>query len=94
LELPHHGLAEDFDVDVASWADPLAFTNEAAVGKDTVAWRKRFMEENPSLTSGEIAEQATSVAANRAAIVNRWKNEGKLFSVRLRGDATLPELST
>ena len=52
------------------------------------------MEENPSLTSGEIAEQATSVAANRAAIVNRWKNEGKLFSVRLRGDATLPELST
>ena len=38
-----------------------------------------------SLTSNEIAEQATSLAENRAAIANRWKKEGKLFSVRFEG---------
>jgi hypothetical protein len=92
IRVAHHGLAEDLDVDdpVASWADLLAFANEAPVGKDTVAWRKRFIEENPSLTSDEIAEQATSLAANRAAIAHRWKKEGKLFSVRFEGTQRFP----
>jgi hypothetical protein len=92
IRVPHHDLPEDFDVGdpIASWAGTLAFTNDAAVGKDTVAWRKRFMDENPSLTSNEIAEQATSLAENRAAIANRWKKEGKLFSVRFEGTQRFP----
>jgi hypothetical protein len=48
------------------------------------------MEENPTLTSDEIAEQATSLATNRAAIASRWAKERKIFSVPFEGKLRFP----
>jgi hypothetical protein len=50
--------------------------------------RRRFLEEFPALTSTEVAEAANSRAANRASLANRWRDEGKVFAVRL-GDQQL-----
>jgi len=50
--------------------------------------RRAFLEEFPSLTSIEVADAANSKAANRASLANRWRDEGKVFAVRL-GDQQL-----
>jgi hypothetical protein len=45
--------------------------------------RRNFLEEFPALTSSEVADAANSRAANRASLANRWRDEGKVFAVRL-----------
>lgn len=50
--------------------------------------RQRFLREFPALTSAEIADLARSRAANRASLANRWRDEGKVFSIRV-GDQQL-----
>lgn len=92
-------LAEDvrvlIDVDVkepfAFPQDELAPAKEAAVGKNTVAWRKRFMDEYRCFTSEEVAQEATSLATNQAALASRWVKERKIFSVPFEGKLRFPE---
>jgi hypothetical protein len=50
--------------------------------------RRRFLEEFPALTSSEVADLAHSKASNRASLANRWRDEGKVFAVRV-GDQQL-----
>lgn len=50
--------------------------------------RRGFLDEFPALTSTEVADAANSRAANRASLANRWREEGKVFAVRL-GDQQL-----
>jgi hypothetical protein len=50
--------------------------------------RRRFLEEFPALTSGEVADLAHSRASNRASLANRWRDEDKVFAVRV-GDQQL-----
>ena len=50
--------------------------------------RRRFLEEFAALTSGEVADLAHSRASNRASLANRWRDEGKVFAVRV-GDQQL-----
>jgi hypothetical protein len=92
IRVGHHDLAEDLDMEdpVASEQDPDT-SNEAAVGKDTAAWRKRFIVENPCLTSDQVAEEATSLATNRAALASRWAKERKIFSVRFERKLLFPK---
>lgn len=91
LRVPHHGVSES----VASRIIPLGKQHDSATEttpeKDTLKWRKRFMEENPCLTSEQVAEEATSQATNRAAIASRWAKERKVFSVRFEGAQWFPQ---
>ena len=50
--------------------------------------RRELLEEFPALTSAEVADAANSRAANRASLANRWREEGKIFAIRL-GDQQL-----
>jgi hypothetical protein len=45
--------------------------------------RQRFLEEFPSLTSAEVADAALSKATNRASLANRWRDEGRVFALRV-----------
>jgi hypothetical protein len=64
--------------------------SEAAVlqARRNAEARRSFLEEFPALTSIEVADAANSKAANRASLANRWRDEGKVFAVRL-GDQQL-----
>lgn len=90
LRVPHHGSPEA----VAGRITPLEKRHDSATEttpeKDTLKWRKRFMEENPCLTSEQVAEEATSQATNRAAIASRWTKERKIFSLRFEGTQWFP----
>jgi hypothetical protein len=50
--------------------------------------RSDLLEEFPVLTSSEVADVAGSRAANRASLANRWREEGKVFAIRV-GDQLL-----
>jgi hypothetical protein len=52
--------------------------------------RRRFLEEFGALTSGEIADLAESTAANRSALANRWRKEGRVFAVTLHDTLYYP----
>ncbi len=52
--------------------------------------RRRFLEEHGALTSGEVAALAGSRAANRSAIANRWRKEGRIFAVTLHDSQYYP----
>jgi Poly(hydroxyalcanoate) granule associated protein (phasin) len=52
--------------------------------------RTAFLAEFGTLTSGEVAELAGSSAANRAALANRWKAEGRIFAVETGGQTLFP----
>jgi hypothetical protein len=52
--------------------------------------RAAFLVEFGTLTSGEVAELAGSSAANRAALANRWKAEGRIFAVETGGQTLFP----
>jgi hypothetical protein len=43
--------------------------------------REALLQEFGGLTSADVAELAGSQAKNRAALANRWKQEGRIFSV-------------
>ncbi len=50
--------------------------------------RKNFLRHVECLTSAQIADLRGSKAANRSALANRWRAEGKVFAVR-RGEGDL-----
>jgi hypothetical protein len=91
LRVPHHGLSEGVASRIIPLGEQHDSATEATPEKDTLEWRKRFMEENPCLTSEEVAEEATSQATNRAAIASRWTKERKVFSVRFEGTQWFPK---
>ena len=45
--------------------------------------RRELLSEFPALTSAEVAAAAGSRAANRASLANRWRDEGKVFAIRV-----------
>lgn len=77
-----------------SWQPPTQGIKEwdpvDRVGKDTLAWRQRFMSETECLSSEQIAEEATSRASNRAAMASRWVKSKKIFAVRYEGQQWFP----
>ena len=52
--------------------------------------RRAFLAEFGTLTSREVAEVAGSRAANRAALANRWRTEGRIFAVEIGGQTLFP----
>lgn len=54
------------------------------------AARAALMEEFGLLTSAEIAALNESQAENRAALASRWKQEGRIFSVKHQGQDYFP----
>lgn len=52
--------------------------------------RARMLGEFGVLTSAQVAEMARSRAKNKAALANRWKQEGRIFSVAFQGTACFP----
>jgi hypothetical protein len=59
--------------------------------RDSLEWRKQFIEEYPSWTSAEIARQSTSLARNQAAIASRWAKEKKVFAIDYQGQKWFPK---
>jgi hypothetical protein len=54
------------------------------------AARETLLQEFGALTSSDIAELAGSKASNRAALANRWKQEGRIFAVSHGGATYYP----
>lgn len=54
------------------------------------AARSALIQEFGVLTSSEIADLNESQAENRAALASRWKQEGRIFSVRHQGQDYFP----
>jgi hypothetical protein len=54
------------------------------------AAREELISEFGLLSSSEIAALAGSQAKNKAALANRWKQEGRIFSVPHRGSTYFP----
>lgn len=52
--------------------------------------REALLREFGAPTSAEVAELAGSRAANKAALANRWKQEGRIFSVTHHGQTLFP----
>jgi hypothetical protein len=52
--------------------------------------RAALVSELGALSSTQVAELAGSRAANRAALANRWKQEGRIFSVVYEGATLYP----
>ncbi|HYN21422.1 MAG TPA: hypothetical protein VE078_10720 [Thermoanaerobaculia bacterium] len=52
--------------------------------------REQLLQEFGALTSAEVAELAGSRAGNKAALANRWKQEGRIFPVTHQGQLLFP----
>ncbi|HYG61475.1 MAG TPA: phasin family protein [Thermoanaerobaculia bacterium] len=52
--------------------------------------RAALFAEFGGLTSADVAELAGSKARNKAALANRWKQEGRIFSVPYQGGTYFP----
>ena len=50
--------------------------------------RSELLDEFGALTSAEVADAAGSRASNRASLASRWRDEGRVFAVRV-GDGQL-----
>jgi hypothetical protein len=50
--------------------------------------RSELLDEFGALTSAEVADAAGSRAGNRASLASRWRDEGRVFAVRV-GDGQL-----
>lgn len=66
---------------------PLSAASVQQARRNAVA-RGELLEEFSALTSSEVAAAAGSRAANRASLANRWRDEGRVFAVRV-GDQLL-----
>jgi hypothetical protein len=53
-------------------------------------FRATFLEQYPVLSSAQLADLTGSTARNRAATANRWKAEGRIFSVTHEGADLFP----
>jgi hypothetical protein len=90
LQVPHHGSWKPAENPGTTPQKHEILIEDKMPNRETLEWRKRFMEENSCLTSDQIAEEATSQATNRAAIASRWIKEKKIFSVRFEGAQWFP----
>lgn len=54
------------------------------------AAREKLLQEFGALTSSEVADLAGSRASNKAALANRWKQEGRIFPVTHHGQTLFP----
>jgi hypothetical protein len=52
--------------------------------------REALLQDFGALTSAEVADLAGSRAANKAALANRWKQEGRIFPVTHHGQTLFP----
>ncbi|MFP5284653.1 MAG: hypothetical protein ACLGI9_02845, partial [Thermoanaerobaculia bacterium] len=52
--------------------------------------REALLQEFGALTSAEVADLAGSRAANKAALANRWKQEGRIFPITHHGQTLFP----
>lgn len=52
--------------------------------------REDLLRDFGALSSAEVAELAGSKASNKAALANRWKQEGRIFSVPFRSSVLFP----
>jgi hypothetical protein len=52
--------------------------------------REKLIHDFGVLTSADVASLAGSRAKNKASLANRWKQEGRIFSVLHRGAANFP----
>lgn len=52
--------------------------------------REMLLQEFGALTSSEVSKLASSEARNRAALANRWKQEGRILSVTRHGTTLFP----
>lgn len=52
--------------------------------------REALLQEFGALTSAEVADIAGSRAANKAALANRWKQEGRIFPITHHGQTLFP----
>jgi hypothetical protein len=52
--------------------------------------REALLQEFGALTSAEVAGLAGSRATNKAALANRWKQEGRIFPVTHHGQTLFP----
>jgi nucleoid DNA-binding protein len=69
--------------------DPVAEARRA-IETDNARERSRFLSEVACLTSKEIAQNAGHRAANASVTGSRWKQQGRIFSVPLRGSELYP----
>lgn len=68
---------------------PVPSPAQAALAQRESQARWSMLEEFGALTSEELADQR-SQAKNRHALANRWRSEGKIFAVELRGRRLFP----
>lgn len=52
--------------------------------------REALLQDFGALTSAEVADLAGSRAANKAALANRWKQEGRIFPITHHGQTLFP----
>lgn len=52
--------------------------------------REALLQDFGALTSAEVADLAGSRASNKAALANRWKQEGRIFPVTHHGQTLFP----
>lgn len=71
---------------------PLPVPSSAAVlqARRNAEARASLIREFGALTSAEVAERAGSRASNRAALANRWRQEGRIFHVTYQGATLYP----
>jgi hypothetical protein len=69
-----------------------AVPTEAAVlqARRNASARQALLDEFGALSSSDVAELAGSKAGNKAALANRWKQEGRILSVSLHGATCFP----
>lgn len=66
-----------------SWLTPDPSGVEESLAFDNLAARRRYLSENPTLTSGQIHRASGLGSHNTSEPASRWKNEGRTFAVRL-----------
>jgi hypothetical protein len=70
--------------------DPLPTPAAVLQARRNAAAREELISEFGLLSSAEVADRAGSRAKNKASLANRWKQEGKVFSVPHQGSACYP----
>jgi hypothetical protein len=69
--------------------DPVAAVR-ASIDRDNAEARVRFVQTVPCYTTAELAEFVGHGAKNKSATGSRWKTDGKVFSVTVKGTERYP----
>jgi len=77
---------------IESMLPAAAVPTEASVlqARRNASARQALLDEFGALSSAGVAELAGSKAGNKAALANRWKQEGRILSVSLHGATYFP----